>query len=72
MVKSLLVGLLCAVAGGLLGLVVYAILVWSGSSDTPRGGMEVFTLVTVPAVAIGSAGFSSTFLRLRRREPKPN
>ena len=65
MVKSLLVGLLGAAAGGFAGLLTFIFLIRREWFDGPGGGMVVFPMVFLPAAGFGLYGFLSTLARLR-------
>jgi hypothetical protein len=63
MVKSLLVGLVFAAGGGIVGLLIFVFQVQRGWWDGLGGGMILFPVVLILAIGSGLYGF----IRSRRK-----
>jgi hypothetical protein len=72
MVKSPPVGSVFALGAGFAGLLAFVFLVWRGWFDGPGGGMVIFPLFLVPAIAFGSYGFGSTLAKFRKARANSN
>lgn len=68
LIRALIIGLLAAIAGGFVGVLLFFLLIRMGSFDGPGGGMAVFPFVLVPAIGLGLYGFSVSLNKSRRRQ----
>lgn len=69
MLKLFGFGILSAVTGGVVGFLIFCLLVrHTNRLDGPGGGMAVFPLVLSSAIGFGICGFIATMAILQKRQ----
>jgi ABC-type Fe3+ transport system permease subunit len=69
---SLFIGMLFAIGGALIGLVVGGLLARTTWLADPGGGMVILLLLFAGGLISGSYGFVSTLNKLQKRQTNPN